>query len=127
MFNAFLEPCCPCGIGTNGNRLIAAVALPGTIPLASPKVTNYSIRRQQVARLSCGQNISRCPQSRIRDARQIYRDKLDRLPRTTAGFTTSALDGYGLRDSLLARPPGTVGLIIRFLFIGPRACSTLPS
>jgi hypothetical protein len=54
MFNAFLEPCCPCGIGTNGNRVIAAVALPGTIPLASPKVTDYSIRRQPVARLSCG-------------------------------------------------------------------------
>jgi hypothetical protein len=52
MFNAFLEPCCPCGIGTNGNRVIAAVALPGTIPLASPKVTDYSIRRQPVARLS---------------------------------------------------------------------------
>ena len=53
MFNAFLEPCCPCGIGTNGNRVIAAVALPGTIPLASPKVTDYSIRRQPVAQLSC--------------------------------------------------------------------------
>jgi hypothetical protein len=52
MFNAFLEPCCPCGIGTNGNRVIAAVALPGTIPLASPKVTDYSIRRQPVAQLS---------------------------------------------------------------------------
>src|SRR5215472_8572595 len=47
---------------------------------------------------------SRCPQSRIRDTRQISRDKLDHLPRATAGFTTSALDGYGLRDHLLARP-----------------------
>ena len=28
---------------------------------------------------------------------------------------------------MLARSPGTVGLIIRFLFIGPRVCSTLPS
>src|SRR5215469_5730685 len=53
MFNAFLEPCYPRGIGTNGNRVVAAVALPGTIPLASPKVTDYSIRRQQVALLSC--------------------------------------------------------------------------
>ena len=51
MFNAFLEPCYPCGIGTNENRVIAAVALPGTIPLAAPKVTDYSIRRQQVALL----------------------------------------------------------------------------
>ena len=52
MFNAFLEPCYPRGIGTNGNRVVGAVALPGTIPLASPKVTDYSIRRQQVALLS---------------------------------------------------------------------------
>ena len=35
---------------------------------------------------------------------QISSDKLDRLPRTTAGFTTSALDGYGLRYDVLARP-----------------------
>jgi hypothetical protein len=42
--------------------------------------------------------------SHPRQPRQISRDKLDRLPRTTAGFTTSALDGYGLRDHLLARP-----------------------
>src|ERR1700676_4767585 len=27
MFNAFLEPCCPCGIGTNENRVVAAVVL----------------------------------------------------------------------------------------------------
>jgi hypothetical protein len=52
MFNAFLEPCYPCGIGTNENRVIAAVALPSTIPPAAPKVTDYSIRRQQVALLS---------------------------------------------------------------------------
>src|SRR5580693_6351687 len=44
MFNAFLEPCYPSGISTNGNRVVAAVALPATIPLASPKVTDYSIR-----------------------------------------------------------------------------------
>jgi hypothetical protein len=38
----------------------------------------------------------RCP--------EISRGKFRRLPRTTAGFTSSALDGYGLRDSLPARP-----------------------
>ena len=53
MFNAFLEARYPSGIGTNGNRVVAAVALPSTIPLASPKVADYSIRRQQVALLSC--------------------------------------------------------------------------
>jgi hypothetical protein len=41
---------------------------------------------------------------RFRDQRQISRGKFDRLPRTTAGFTTSALDGYGLRDHWPARP-----------------------
>jgi len=35
---------------------------------------------------------------------QISRGKFDRLRRATAGFTTSALDGYGLRDHLPARP-----------------------
>ena len=29
MFNAFLEPCYPCGISTNGNRVVAAVVLFG--------------------------------------------------------------------------------------------------
>jgi transposase len=36
---------------------------------------------------------------------QISRGKLDRLQRATAGFTTSGLDGYRLRDHLLARLP----------------------
>jgi hypothetical protein len=44
------------------------------------------------------------PQSRIRDVQQISRDKLDCFRYATAGFTTSVLDGYGLRDQLLARP-----------------------
>ena len=36
--------------------------------------------------------------------RQISRGKFNRLQRTTAGFTTSALDGYGLRVHWPARP-----------------------
>ena len=36
--------------------------------------------------------------------RQISRGKFDRLPRATARSTTSALDGYGLRDQAPARP-----------------------
>jgi hypothetical protein len=39
------------------------------------------------------------------DMSQISQGKFDRLRRTTAGFTTSALDGYGLRKHWLARPP----------------------
>src|SRR5579864_7588304 len=35
--------------------------------------------------------------------RRTSRSKLDRLPRTTAGFTTSALGGNGLRCQLPAR------------------------
>ena len=46
----------------------------------------------------------RCFQSRVRDAQQISRGKLDRLPRATARFTTSALDGYGLCGHRPARP-----------------------
>src|SRR5919205_861295 len=41
------------------------------------------------------------------DPAQISRGKIDRLPRTPAGFTTPAFDGSGLRDPLLARPAGS--------------------
>jgi len=34
----------------------------------------------------------------------ISRSKFDRLRRTTAGSTTGALGGWGLRDQWLARP-----------------------
>jgi hypothetical protein len=44
------------------------------------------------------------PQSRFRDKRQISRGKFDRLPHATAEFTTIALDGYGFRSPLPARP-----------------------
>src|SRR3954452_17827474 len=40
------------------------------------------------------------------DPAQTSRGKLDRLPRTPAGFTTPPLDGCGLRDLRLARPGG---------------------
>src|SRR5213080_203075 len=56
--------------------------------------------------LRCGQAALRRPQSRIRDTAQISRGKIDRLPRTPAGFTTPVLDDRGLRDHLLARPTG---------------------
>jgi len=35
---------------------------------------------------------------------RVSRSKFDRLPRTTAGSTTGALGGCGLRDHWLARP-----------------------
>src|SRR5439155_3887941 len=57
---------------------------------------------------------------------QISRGKFDRLRRATAGFTTSSLDGLGA-SRFLARSPAAVGLVIRFLFIGSRLCSTLLS
>ena len=38
------------------------------------------------------------------DAVQTSRGKIDRLPRTPAGFTTPSLDDYGLRNHELARP-----------------------
>src|ERR1700686_668400 len=59
------------------------------------------------------------------DTGQISRGKLNRLQCTTAGSTLCALDGYGLRDTLPARP--ALAPRIRFLFIGSHLCSTLPS
>jgi hypothetical protein len=48
----------------------------------------------------------RLAQSGVPDTAQTSRGKLDRLPRTPAGFTTPALDSIGLRDHMLARPTG---------------------
>src|SRR6266852_1976070 len=59
------------------------------------------------------------------DTGQISRGKLNRLRCTTAGSTLCTLDGYGLRDTLPARP--ALAPRIRFLFIGSHLCSTLPS
>jgi hypothetical protein len=56
---------------------------------------------------------------------QISRDKFDRFLRATTGFTLCVLDRYGLRDHWPARP--TLTPQIRFLYIGSRICSTLPS
>src|SRR5262252_2576273 len=50
------------------------------------------------------QMTSLSPQSRLRDQRQLSRGKFDRLRCTTAEFTTSVLDGYGLRCHLPTRP-----------------------
>src|ERR1700694_3101860 len=59
------------------------------------------------------------------DTGQISRVKLNRLRCTTARSTLRALDGYGLRDTLPARPALTPP--IRFLFIGSHLFSTPPS
>jgi len=56
---------------------------------------------------------------------QISRDKLDGFPRATTEFTLCVLDRYGLRGHWPARP--TLTPQIRFLYIGSRFCSTLPS
>src|ERR1700757_4213983 len=56
---------------------------------------------------------------------QISLYTFDRLLRATTGFTLCVLDRYGLRDHLPARP--TLTPQIRFLYIGSRVCSTLPS
>ena len=45
-----------------------------------------------------------------KDTTQISWGKPFSLPRTPAGFTASGLDGYGLRDPLLARPLKTASL-----------------
>ncbi len=57
--------------------------------------------------------------------RQVSRGKFLRFRYTTAGFTRPGLDGYGLRDLTLSRPP--LAPPIQFLFVGSHLCSTLPS
>jgi hypothetical protein len=64
-------------------------------------------------------------QSLFRQLMQISRGKFSRLPRTTAGSTLRMLDEFGLRGNRPARPMLTPP--IRFLFIGSRFCSALPS
>src|SRR5215471_7753769 len=65
------------------------------------------------------------PPSRFRDMQQISRDKFDCFLRATTEFTLCVLARYGLRDHWPARP--TLTPPIRFLYIGSRICSTLPS
>ena len=63
------------------------------------------------------------PTNRL-DTKQTSRGKFDRLPRTVAGFTLRALDGYGLYSGWPVRPALTPQ--IRFLYIDSRVCSPLP-
>src|SRR5882762_3051614 len=56
---------------------------------------------------------------------RISRGKFHRLLRATTEFTSCVFDRYGLRDHLPAPP--TLTPQIRFLYIGSRICSTLPS
>ena len=63
--------------------------------------------------------------SRRRDTGQISWGKLSRLPCTVAESTLRALDGYGLRGKLAARP--ALAPSIRFLSIDSHVCSVLPS
>ena len=67
-----------------------------------------------------------------RTERQISRGKFDCLPHATAGFTTSALDGYGLCGRVPARPapyafyPVLVHRLVRLLHASfrPRLATT---
>ena len=68
---------------------------------------------------------SRFPQFRTRNTTQTSRGKFSRLRCTVAGSTLRVLDGYGLRDSLPARP--TLAPRIRFLSINSHVCSAFPS
>jgi hypothetical protein len=71
-------------------------------------VLQYPCRLHDLLRpllLRHGQDESLYPQTRFRDMSQISRGKFDRLRSATAGFTTSGLDGYGLRNHWLARRP----------------------
>jgi hypothetical protein len=54
----------------------------------------------------CGNVTLRSAQSGCPDTPETSRGKSDHLPRTPVGFTTPALDGWGLRDHTLARPTG---------------------
>ena len=63
--------------------------------------------------------------SRRSDAEQISWGKLNRFPCTVAESTLRTLDGYGLRDTLPARP--ALAPCIRFLSIDSHLCSMLPS
>ena len=65
------------------------------------------------------------PQSGFRDLHRISRGNFHRLLRATTEFTSCVFDRYGLRDHLPAPP--TLTPQIRFLYIGSRICSTLPS
>jgi hypothetical protein len=66
--------------------------------LLCPLLTSAS----QWGRLSASSVLPR--RKPVRDTAQTSRGKLDRLPRTPAGSTSQALDGWGLCGKLSARP-----------------------
>jgi hypothetical protein len=80
-------------------------ALPPTMPSADLSDAIASLAPAQ----------SGCP-----DTPEISRGKIDCLSPPARRITTLILDGYGLRNQLLARPIGSCPS-------GPRLCSTLPS
>ena len=64
---------------------------------------NFRAQRPLLASVH-GQDRLLDPQPWFHDKQQISRCKFDRLPDATTGFTTSALDGYGLRDHVPSDP-----------------------
>jgi len=92
----------------------ASLALPTAWP-TMPSADFCRAVRRPLGRLS----------RRNGDTPQISRGKLNRLRCTAAGSTLRAVDGYGLRDTLPARP--MLAPRIRFLSIGSHLCFALPS
>jgi hypothetical protein len=85
-----------CGFGT------------GTLPVKGPQMSARSsssrqLRQQPRIQRSGMMEVWVRPTSRFRDTQQTSRGKFDRLQRATAGFSTSAFDGYGIRGHLPAR------------------------
>jgi hypothetical protein len=119
----------PCGVPKSALLIGPSLYSPGGVPfgpalivpgvayrllrLSAFGVPPYPRRRHDLLcprLLRHGQEESLPPQSRFCDLPQISRGKFDRLRRATPGFTTSELDGYGLRHAF-ARSPATVGLL----------------
>ena len=91
MFNGFLELCSSSGIRSNEDRVVTAVVLFRTIPLSSPEVTDYSIRRQLVARLKCT-HFARHPRQ-FPEPWPKCRSQRDKAPTQPALTSTSSQTG----------------------------------
>ena len=121
-FNPFRGPFRPSAEPVPGRAIPGRFSPFGRVSRSSGPTSSCVLCRLLTPRPRSG--VSRPPQSHW-DTYEVSRGKFDRLPRTTAGFTLCTFDGYGLCGGGPARPALTPR--IRFLFIGSRVCSTLPS
>src|SRR5262249_28934657 len=94
MFNAFLEPCYPRGIDTNGNRVVAAVALEARYRWHRRKSQIIQSGAAGGAAILCPRfvgSLTVATQESRRTAMAIYQQRRSQEPRTSGDSLTCGI------------------------------------